>query len=114
MAAKPWSSLSTQVLTSDIAEALGMKGQRGVRVAEVFKAQAAERAGVKIGDIILAVNGRNIDASQPGDQEVFDTMIRRLSIGGKAVLEDHVATASRWRSSWPSKPRPPRTRTSSG
>ena len=51
-----------------------------------FRAQAAERAGVKIGDIILAVNGRKIDASQPGDQEVFDTMIRRLSIGGKAVL----------------------------
>ena len=53
-----------------------MVGQRGVRVTEVFKEQAAEKAGVKVGDIIQAVNGRKVMANLPGDGEVFDTMIR--------------------------------------
>jgi S1-C subfamily serine protease len=86
-AAKPWSSLSTQVLTSDLTESLDMAGQRGVRVTEVFKGQAADRAGVKVGDLILQVNGRQVQASLPGDGEVFETMIRRLPLGGKAKLK---------------------------
>jgi serine protease Do len=74
-------------LTSDLAELLDMVGQRGVRVTEVFKGQAADKAGVKVGDIIQAVNGRKVEASLPGDGDVFDTMIRRLSVGGKAKLK---------------------------
>lgn len=85
-AAKPWSSVNVQVLTSDLAEALDMAGKRGVRVTEVFKKQAAERAGVRVGDIIVAINGRAVNASQLGDREVFDTMIRRLPLGGTATL----------------------------
>ena len=79
--------MATQVLTSDLAESLGMAGKRGVRVTEVFKRQAAEKAGVKVGDVILAVNRKKVDASQPGDRDVFDTMIRRLSIGKRAALK---------------------------
>jgi len=84
---KPWSSVATQVLTSDIVESLGMAKQRGVRVVEVFKDQAADKAGVKVGDIIVGVNDRKVEASLPGDREVFDTLIRRLTIGDKAVLK---------------------------
>jgi serine protease Do len=84
---KPWSSLTTQVLTPDLAESLGVAGQRGVRVTGVFKGKAAEQAGVRVGDIILAVNGRDVEACQPGDQELFDALIRRLRVGGKAVLK---------------------------
>jgi serine protease Do len=85
-ASKPWSAMSTQVLTADLAESLDMADQCGVRVTEIFKRQAAEKAGVKVGDIILAVNGRKVKASQPGDSDVFDEMVRRLSVGGKAAL----------------------------
>jgi serine protease Do len=74
------------VLTSDLADSLGLAGRHGVRVTEVFKGQAADKAGVKVGDIIVAIGGKRIDASQPNDQEVFETMIRRLHVGGKAVL----------------------------
>jgi serine protease Do len=87
LANKPWTSVTTQVLLSDLAESLNMKGQKGVRVTEVFKGQAADKAGVKVGDIIQAVNDKKIDASQQGDQLIFDTMIRRLSVGGTATLK---------------------------
>ena len=83
---KPWSSLAVQVLTPDLAELLGVADQHGVRVTGVFKGRAADKAGVKVGDIILAVNGRNIEAHQSGDRELFDALIRRLRVGRKAVL----------------------------
>ncbi len=86
-ASKPWTSVVTQVLTSDLAESLNIAGQHGVRVTEVFKGQAADRAGVKLGDIILAVNGKKVEASQSGDREVFETLVRRLSVGDKAELK---------------------------
>ena len=35
-ASKPWSSVETQVLTSDLAEAIGMKGQKGVSASPTF------------------------------------------------------------------------------
>lgn len=84
---KPWSSVATQVLTADLAESLGMARQHGVRVTEVFKNQVAEKAGVKVGDIITAVNDRRVEASQPGDREVFETIVRRLTVGDKATLK---------------------------
>lgn len=86
-ASKPWSSVETQVLTSDLAKAIGLNGQRGVRVTDVFKDQAADKAGVEVGDVVTAVNGKKVKASQPGDQKVFDTMIRRLRVGKTAKLE---------------------------
>jgi serine protease Do len=86
-AAKPWASFATQVLTSDLAESLQMVGRHGVRVTEVFKGKAGDRAGVKVGDIVLAVGDKKVEAYQPGDREIFDTMIRRLSLGDKADLK---------------------------
>ena len=86
-ASKPWSSIDVQVLTSDLADALKMSGRRGVRVTDVFEGQAADKAGVEVGDVIVAVNGKKVKASQPGDQKVFDAMIRRLRVGGKATLK---------------------------
>ena len=40
-----------------------------------------------MGDIIQAVNGRNVNASLPGDTEVFNTMIRYLPLGKTAKLK---------------------------
>jgi serine protease Do len=84
---KPWSSVDTQVMTSDLAESLKMPHQHGVRVTEVFKRQAAEKAGIRVGDVITAVGDQKIEASQPGDREVFETLIRRLTVGDKAVFK---------------------------
>jgi serine protease Do len=84
---KPWSSLATQVITADLAEPLGLKDKHGVRVAEVYQGQAGERAGFKIGDIIIAVDGSPLEVSQPEDDGVFDLLIRRKSIGDEVKFD---------------------------
>jgi serine protease Do len=86
-AKKPWSSLATQVITSDLAEPLGLKDKHGVRVSEVYPAQAGEKAGFKIGDIIIAVDGSPLEVAQPEDDGVFELMIRRKSIGDEVKFD---------------------------
>ncbi len=85
-AAKAWLSAGTQVLTSDVARALGLEGVKGFRVTEVFKGKAAEKAGLQVGDIITALDGEPIEASQPQDQEVLAAMVRQKPIGSVAEL----------------------------
>jgi S1-C subfamily serine protease len=86
LARKPWPAAASQVLTRDLAESLGMKGKTGVRVTEVYTGMAAAKAGLEVGDIILAVDGIKVEASQPSDADVYDTMIRKYDVGAEAVL----------------------------
>jgi len=55
--------VSIQPVTSDIAANLGMKDVRGVLVSAVTPGSPAERAGVKTGDLILALNGQPTNSS---------------------------------------------------
>jgi len=50
-------------LTPDIADSLGAKDTQGALVQEVVEGSAAEKAGVKAGDVITAVNGQAVKSS---------------------------------------------------
>lgn len=49
-----------QKVTPDIAESLGLEKSRGALVASVSKDGPAERAGVKVGDVIVEFDGKEI------------------------------------------------------
>lgn len=85
--AKAWLGVQTQVLTSDLAEALGLEGKKGVRVTQVIPDSAAAQAGVKVGDVFLKLDSQIISASTPSDQELFENLIRQYKVGGEAELE---------------------------
>jgi len=53
--------VNIQTLTADAAESLNLKDVTGVLVSNVRKDSAADKAGVRRGDIITAVNGEKID-----------------------------------------------------
>ncbi len=55
-----WLGVVIQEITPDMAEAIGVK--EGILVAQVMKGSPADRAGLKVGDIIVALNGRKIDS----------------------------------------------------
>jgi serine protease Do/serine protease DegQ len=50
-------------LTPDIADSLGAKDVQGALVQEVVEGSAADKAGVKAGDVITAVNGQAVKSS---------------------------------------------------
>jgi S1-C subfamily serine protease len=43
-------------------------GFQGVQVIEVVKDSPAEKAGIQVGDVILAVDAQNVDTTHPLDQ----------------------------------------------
>ncbi len=50
-------------LTPDIARSLGLAKVRGALVSEVVGGSAAEKAGVRTGDVITVVNGQNVKSN---------------------------------------------------
>ncbi|MEI6459005.1 MAG: DegQ family serine endoprotease [Pseudomonadota bacterium] len=54
--------VSILTLTPDLAENLGAKDLQGALVQQVVEGSAAEKAGLKAGDVITAVNGQTVKA----------------------------------------------------
>jgi serine protease Do len=84
-ARKAWIPVTTQVLTSELAEQLGAAGRTGVRVTRVLGSGTAA-GGLQVGDIITAIDGDPVEASQPSDSDLFATMIRQYRIGSTVKL----------------------------
>jgi len=87
MSRKAWFPARTQVLTRDLAKAVGLEGRSGVRVVQVFPGHSADQAGIVVGDILLQIDGEPIRASNTEDHEVFSEMIRQYDIGAQVVLD---------------------------
>jgi serine protease Do len=57
-----WIGVQIQGVTQDLADSLGLKSTKGALVAQPVKGGPAESAGLKAGDVIVAVDGEKIDA----------------------------------------------------
>jgi S1-C subfamily serine protease len=76
--------VSVQVLTRDLADKLGVQGQAGVRVTRLLREGASQP--LQVGDLITAIDGTPIQASQASDVDLFATMIRQYRIGSTVAL----------------------------
>jgi serine protease Do len=76
--------VSVQTLTPELADKLGLPGKSGVRVTRVI-GPAKDRA-LEVGDVITAIDGEPVQATQPSDADVFHTMIRQYKIGSTVTL----------------------------
>ena len=68
-------------VTRDVAESLGLVRARGAEVAMVEPGGPAEKAGVKVGDIILKFNGKDIEKSSDLPRQVGGT-----AVGSRATV----------------------------
>jgi serine protease Do len=84
---KAWLPAASQVLTPDLAEALGLAGKQGVRLTKVYPGSSAEKSGLKVGDVVLKLDGEVINASQPEEVEIFPAMVRQYPVGTKVKLD---------------------------
>src|SRR5438045_801437 len=74
---------SVQTLTPELADAMKLKGQlSGALVGEVTPKSPAEKAGIKTGDVITAVNGKKVS-----DARELRLMIGSMAPGTRAQIE---------------------------
>jgi Do/DeqQ family serine protease len=59
--ARAWLGASVQPVDSDLAASLGLGRPTGVLVNRIYPGGPAERAGLATGDVVLAVDGREVD-----------------------------------------------------
>ena len=52
-----------QDVTPELAEAMGIDQNSGAVIAQVVKGSAADKAGLKVGDVVIALNGKPIHSS---------------------------------------------------
>ena len=83
---KAWVPVATQVLTRELAEKLGIPDKTGVRVTQIYDGRTSEGFSLKVGDVITALDGEPIPASEQHDTEVFPTLIRQYPIGTAVTL----------------------------
>jgi Do/DeqQ family serine protease len=78
---RPWLGAKLQDVTAEIAESLGLKRPGGALVANVSPGSPAARAGLKAGDLIVAVDGQVVD-----DPNAFDYRFATKPLGGTAQI----------------------------
>jgi serine protease Do len=65
--------IGIQEVTPDIARGLGLKDARGIVISSVTPGGPAEKAGLKVGDVIVKVNGRDVTDSNSLRNEIAST-----------------------------------------
>jgi serine protease Do len=69
-------------VTSDLAEGLKLDRPRGVIIGNLYKGGSAERAGLLVGDVIVAINGHELL-----DPQSLRFRLATLPVGGSAKLD---------------------------
>jgi serine protease Do len=78
---RPWSGIAGETLSADIAKSLGIDRPGGVVVREIYRGGPAESAGVRPGDVLLAVNGKPV-----ADSQGMAFRLATLRVGDRATL----------------------------
>ena len=73
--------ITVRRVDSDMAQSLGMSETKGIIVNQVLPASAAERAGVRQGDVIIALNGSPVN-----DSNAFRNQIASMAPGSQVTL----------------------------
>ncbi|HNQ91690.1 MAG TPA: Do family serine endopeptidase [Alphaproteobacteria bacterium] len=62
---RPWVGISAQNVTADIATSLGLSHPSGALISALHEASPAKDAGLKVGDVVISVNGHKVrDAAE--------------------------------------------------
>ncbi|HEX7404074.1 MAG TPA: PDZ domain-containing protein, partial [Usitatibacter sp.] len=55
-----WFGVEVADISAELAESLGLKGTRGAIVGAIERGSPAEKSGMKLGDVIVAVAGKSV------------------------------------------------------
>jgi serine protease Do len=83
---KAWLGVRTQVLTPELAQVLDLGPARGLRISEVLPLTRAHAAGLRVGDILTAVDGQRLTSSRPQDAHDLKRIMEELSVNQEVSL----------------------------
>jgi Do/DeqQ family serine protease len=86
---RPWMGVSGQAVTSEMAGALGLDRPQGLLIAAVYPGSSADHAGLRQGDVILAIDGQAVNdetslSYRIGTHRGGDTVAVQYQRGGLA------------------------------
>jgi Do/DeqQ family serine protease len=79
---RPWLGARLQAVTPEIAETLGLRLPTGALVANVSPNSPAARAGLKLSDLIVVIDGQTVD-----DPNAFDYRFATRPLGGTSQID---------------------------
>ena len=77
-----WLGVSVRDITPQMAKAYGVEGTNGAMINDVFKGDPADKAGIKRGDVVVALNGEKVK-----DANSFVQKVRTLAPNSTAKLQ---------------------------
>jgi len=86
-----WMGVAMQNVTQELAKYYGIKETKGVYVAKVFEGDPADKAGIKIGDVIFLINDKPIESTRDlsiiiGSSSVGETVKVKFIREGKEKM----------------------------
>jgi Do/DeqQ family serine protease len=79
---RPWLGARLQAVTPEIAETLGLRLPTGALVANITPNSPAARGGLKLSDLIVAIDGQAVD-----DPNAFDYRFATRPLGGTSQID---------------------------
>lgn len=79
---RSWLGVGIQKLTPELAESMGLKNTEGVLINRIYENSAAEKAGLREGDVILECNGKKLE--DPSD---LQKIVINTPVGGVLSLK---------------------------
>jgi len=79
---RPWVGIGIQDLNPELMKSFNVKEKEGALVSQVYEGSPAEKAGLKVGDIVVEIDGKKIKNSQDVVHEVL-----KKEVGQKVEIE---------------------------
>jgi serine protease Do len=84
---KAWLGVRTQVLTPELAQALNLGAAHGLRISEVLPYTRAKESGLRVGDVVVAVDGQKLTSSRPQDTHDLQRRVEALPVNRPFALD---------------------------
>jgi serine protease Do len=72
---RPWMGISLQDLSPELMKSFNIEEKEGALIGQVFEGSPAEKAGLKVGDIVVGIDGKKIKNSQDLVREVLKRQV---------------------------------------
>jgi serine protease Do len=77
-----WLGVTSQNITDDMRQSLKLKDRQGTLVGDVFAGDAADKAGIKTGDVIMEIAGKTVK-----DDRELAKIVATLHVGSKVNVK---------------------------